>query len=240
MGAEKRISASSSACEATVTLPGIVTPALPGLHGFDTNGVLGDASCRAAKARGFSFCLRYVSRGDRQSASDLSEAEARTILNAGLALMPVQHVARDGWSPSKALGTVYGRNAAAHSLSIGFPPGMNVWLDLEGAKPSTSHRIVIDYCNAWFAEVASAGFAPGIYIGARAVLTSEEIFWRLQTTHFWRSGSKVPDIPHRGYQMIQKIIKGDKIGSIEIDRNLTVTDNFGQSVLWLSPKSAVA
>ena len=235
MGAENRISASSSACEATVTLPGIVTPAPPGLHGFDTNGVLGDASCRAAKARGFSFCLRYVSRGERPSASDLSEWEAGTILDAGLALMPIQHVARDGWSPSKALGTVYGRNAAAHTLSIGFPPGINVWLDLEGVKPATSHRVVIDYCNAWFAEVGSAGFSPGVYIGARAVLTSEEIFWRLQTTHFWRSGSKVPDIPHRGYQMIQKIIKGDKIGSIEIDRNLTVTDNFGQSVLWLSP-----
>ena len=159
MGAKKRISASTSSCEATVTLPGLVTPAPPGLHGFDTNGVLGAASCRAAKARGFSFCLRYVSRGERQSASDLSEAEARTILNAGLALMPVQHVAHDGWAPSKALGTVYGRNAAGHALSIGFPPGINVWLDLEGVKPSTSHRIVIDYCNAWFAEVASAGFS---------------------------------------------------------------------------------
>ena len=79
--------------------------------------------------------------------------------------MPVQHVARDGWAPSKELGTVYGRNAAALTLSIGFPPGINVWLDLEGVKPSTSHRVVIDYCNAWFAELASAGFAPGIYIG---------------------------------------------------------------------------
>jgi hypothetical protein len=69
--------------------------------------------------------------------------------------------------------------------------------------------------------------------------TAREIFWRLQTKHFWRSGSKVPDIPHRGYQLIQKIIRGDNVSGIEIDRNLTVNDNFGQSVLWLSQKAAI-
>ena len=54
-----------------------------------------------------------------------------------------------------------------------------------------------------------------------------------------RSGSKVPDIPHRGYQLIQKIIRGDNVGGIEIDRNLTVNDNFGQSVLWLYQNAAI-
>jgi len=153
--------------------------------------------------------------------------------------MPVQHVAREGWSPTKQLGTTFGKNAAAHVFHIGFPRGVNVWLDLEGIKPSTSHGVVIDYCNAWIAEVASAGFVPGVYVGAKAILSGEEIFWRLQTKHFWRSGSKVPDIPHRSYQLIQKIIRGDNVGGIDIDRNLTVNDNFGQSVLWLSQKAAI-
>jgi hypothetical protein len=112
---------------------------------------------------------------------------------------------------------------------------VNVWLDLEEVKNSTSHAAVIDYCNAWISEVESTGFVPGVYIGARAVLTGEEIFWRVRAKHFWRSGSRVPDVPHRGYQLIQKIIKNDKIDGVEIDRNLTVNDNFGQSVLWLAP-----
>ena len=215
-------------------LPGQVVPAPPGLHGIDTNTVLNESHCRAAKARGFSFCLRYVSRGEREQAKDLQKQEARTILKAGLALMPVQHVAGAGWSPTKSLGTTYGRNAAAHVRQIGFPPGVNVWLDLEGVKSSSSHASVIDYCNEWIAEVASAGFVPGVYIGARAILTGDEIFWRLQAKHFWKSGSRVPDIPHRGYQMIQKIIRNDKIDGVEIDRNLTVNDSFGQSVLWLT------
>ena len=72
------------------------------------------------KARGFSFCLRYVARGEREHANDLHEAEVRTILNAGLVLMPVQHVARAGWLPTKSLGTTYGRNAAAHVREMGF------------------------------------------------------------------------------------------------------------------------
>jgi hypothetical protein len=107
---------------------------------------------------------------------------------------------------------------------------------LEGVKTSSTHAAVIDYCNAWIAEVESAGFVPGVYIGARAILTGEEIFWRLRARNFWKSGSRVPDIPHRGYQLIQKIIRQDKIDGVDIDRNLTVNDNFGQSVLWLASK----
>jgi hypothetical protein len=139
-------------------LPGQVFAAPPGFHGIDTNTVLDDRHCRAARAHGFTFCLRYVSRGERQQANDLHEAEARTILNAGLALMPVQHVARAGWSPTKNLWSAYGRNAALHVREIGFPPGLNVWLDLEGVKSLSSHAAVIDYCNGWIAEVESAGF----------------------------------------------------------------------------------
>jgi Rv2525c-like, glycoside hydrolase-like domain len=223
-----------------VALPGSVVSAPAGLHGFDTSAVLDQAVCHVAKARGFSFCIRYVSRDERESLDDLSEVEARVILNAGLALMPVQHVAREGWSPTKASGTTYGKAAAVHVREIGFPPGVNVWLDLEGIKVSTSHEAIIGYCNAWITEVASGGFVPGVYVGAKAILTGEEIFWRIQSKHFWKSGSKVPNIPHRGYQLIQKIIKGDKIGRVAIDRNLTVDDNFGQSVLWLTYNSGIS
>jgi len=216
-----------------MTLAGIVTSAAPGLHGIDTNTVLDAADCRAITTRGFSFCIRYVSRSESLPSKDLSTAEASVVLDAGLALMPVQHVARSGWSPSRALGETYGKNAAAHVRSIGFPAGVNVWLDLEGVKRSATHASVIDYCNAWFAEVIDAGFVPGVYVGASAILTGDELFWRLRTRHYWKSGSKVPDIPHRGYQMIQKIIPNDKINGVAIDRNLTQNDLFGDAVQWL-------
>jgi len=134
-------------------LPGSVVAAPPGVHGFDANSVLNRRTCETAKARGFEFCIRYVSRQDVQPRGDLSEAEASIILDAGLALMPVQHVAPENWSPSPALGTRNGKNAAKHARQIGFPEGVNVWLDLEGTKASTPHETMIAYCNAWFAEV---------------------------------------------------------------------------------------
>jgi Domain of unknown function (DUF1906) len=215
-------------------LPGRVVAAPPGVHGFDANSVLNHRICEVAKARGFEFCIRYVSRQDVQAVGDLSDAEANVILDAGLALMIVQHVAPENWSPSQALGTRNGKNAAKHVRQIGFPDGVNVWLDLEGAKTSAPHETMIAYCNAWFAEVDGAGFVPGVYVGARAILTGNELFWRLTTKHYWKSGSRVPDIPHRGYQLIQTIIRNDKIDGVAIDRNLTKNDNFGGSVLWLS------
>ena len=218
-------------------LPGSVFAAPPGVHGFDVNSVLNRRTCEAAKARGFAFCIRYVSRQDVQPKEDLSEIEASIILDAGLALMPVQHVAPENWSPSQALGTRNGKNAAKHAQQIGFPEGVNVWLDLEGAKASTPHETMIAYCNAWFAEIEEAGFVPGVYVGARAILTGNELFWRLTTKHYWRSGSRVPDIPHRGYQLIQTIIRNDKIDGVAIDRNLTKNDSFGSAVLWLSTSS---
>src|SRR5258708_15097971 len=150
-------------------LPGRVVAAPPGVHGFDANSVLNRRICEVAKARGFEFCIRYVSRQDVQPVGDLSEAEANVILGAGLALMVVQHVAPENWSPSQALGTRNGKKAAKHARQIGFPEGVNVWLDLEGAKPSTPHEAIIAYCNAWFAEVEAAGFVPPAHLAASPI-----------------------------------------------------------------------
>jgi glycoside hydrolase-like protein len=215
-------------------LPGSVVSGPPGHHGIDCNTALTAANCAAMKAQGYSFCIRYVSRHATLASNDLSTAEANRILNAGLALMPVQHVALAGWAPSGALGTTNGQYAVTHVRNLGFPPGVNVWLDLEGVKSSVTHASVIDYCNAWFAEIKSANFIPGVYVGSGAILTGDEFFWRLQTKHYWKSGSTVPPIPQRGYQMIQKIIRNDKVGGVEIDRDLTQNDAFGDAVQWLA------
>ena len=64
-------------------LPGRVFAAPAGVHGFDANSVLDRRICEVAKARGFEFCIRYLSRNDVQPAGDLSEAEANVILMWG-------------------------------------------------------------------------------------------------------------------------------------------------------------
>jgi Domain of unknown function (DUF1906) len=186
-----------------MALDGIAAAAPPGVHGFDCADIVSADHATQFLAVGFGFCIRYLSRNDAQGPNDLSaeeEEEAAALLDAGLALMAVQHVAAPGWLPTQPLGTQNGRNAANNAESVGLPAGINIWLDLEGINHTANHADVIAYCNAWFDEVSGAGFVPGIYVGANCVLTGDELFWRLKTAHYWQSGSDVPAIPNRGYQ----------------------------------------
>jgi hypothetical protein len=205
-----------------------------GAHGFDADTVLTAKNCRDAKAVGFSFAIRYVGRDDTAGAGNLTPAETQTILAAGLGLMAVQHVATAGWSPSAVLGRSYGKAAAAHAAIAGLIPGANLWVDLEGIDRAAAAEDVIAYCNAWAGEAMSGGFVPGIYVGANAILSGAQLYWRLQLRHYWQSGSIVPDIPHRGYQMKQRIVNDDKPFGVEIDRNVAMNDSFGEGALMMA------
>ena len=211
-------------------LPGTVAPAPNLALGFDTDAPVTSEEAAARKAAGFVFCVRYLTRvRPEEDPSDLTAAEGERLLDAGLAVSAVQHVAREGWMPNAQLGSLYGANAAANARSVGLPGGMNIWLDLEGVAGGAASSDVAAYCNAWFAELADAGYLPGIYVGANCGLTGDELFFALSTKHYWKSGSTVPDVPHRGYQMIQSISK------ITGDRNVTQPDGEGGTVMWLQP-----
>jgi hypothetical protein len=217
-------------------LQGKIEKAGPGLQGFDAAASISADAARAFRQNGFRFCIRYLSRATPQAAGDLSHAEADAILAGGLALMAVQHVMHAGWVPTAARGADYGAAAATNAKQVGLPPGVVVWLDLEGVRKGVGSDDVIAYCNAWFDAVANAGYLPGLYVGANCGLDGDALYWRLKTGHYWRSGSDVPDLPHRGYQMVQRIDgSSDVVNGIAIDRDVTYTDAFGDTVAWLSP-----
>ena len=218
-----------------MALNGTVQGATAGACGFDADTQLTAGLARQFFALGYRFCVRYVSRGPEASA-DLSGDEASAILGAGLALMPVQHVRAPGWSPSASLGQQDGAAAAANAGAVGFPPGVNVWCDLEGLQPGASAQQVIDYCNSWYDAVNAAGYVPGIYVGADAILDGPTLRHKLKFAHYWKSLSHVPDIPGRGYQMIQS--NEHDANGIGIDENRTQTDLLGDTVLWLAPTPA--
>ncbi len=211
-------------------LNGKVQAATAGACGFDADTVLTAGSAQQLVALGYRFCVRYLSRGD-ESPDDLSSQEAAAILGAGLALMPVQHVRSPGWSPSGDLGQQDGAAAAANAVAVGFPPAVNVWCDVEGAASGTEAQAVIDYCQAWFDAVSGAGFLPGIYVGAQVVLTGQQLF-DLPFQHFWRSQSSVPDVPNRGYQLIQ-LFPSVTAAGIGIDVDVAQTDELGGQAQWL-------
>ncbi len=205
-------------------------------RGFDTDAPLTAETAAAFVARGFQFAMRYLARDAAESAApgDLSAAEATLILQAGLALMPVQHVAAAGWVPDAELGSQYGAHAAANARAVGFPDGVSVWLDLEGIRDGTAADEVVAYCNAWYDTVAGAGFLPGLYVGAGAVLDGTALYERLRFQRYWQSGSRVPDVAQRGYCMVQST-RSQALDGVTCDVDFILADNEGDTPCWLAP-----
>ncbi|MFY9719386.1 MAG: glycoside hydrolase domain-containing protein [Candidatus Cybelea sp.] len=211
-------------------LPGVIRRATPAAKGFDTAANLSPAAI-AALAKQFQFCVRYVP-WDTRSAGDLTSTEATNILQAGLALMPIYPYPGAGWQPDDASGLLGGKRAAAGAESLGFPKGVNLWMDLEGVAPGWPAASTIDHCNNWFDVVEAAGYVPGIYVGEPVNLTGEQLFSSLKFDHYWRSLSgATPDIPTRGYQMLQSA--AEPIAGISIDSNVAQRDSLGGNAQWL-------
>jgi len=202
--------------------------------GFDTDTVIDAAQVVAFAGLGYVFCLRYLSLQATTQKGDLSTAEAQTIITNGLGLMPVQHVPYPGWFPDATLGASYGANAVAQATVIGVPPQVNIWMDLEGVNISAASADVIAYCENWFDAVNSAGYLPGIYVGANCGLNATQL-GDLPFQHYWKSLSNVPPIPNRGYQMVQTA--SPAINGIDIDIDNASTDQLGGQVQWWSSAS---
>lgn len=217
-------------------LSGTVQKAPAGVRGFDANTPISAGAAAEFAAAGFRFCLRYVGRV-QMAAHDLSTQEAEDILNAGLALMPVQHVLNPGWHPTGDLGAEYGANAAKFAQEIGFPPGVNVWCDLESVASSTAAADVIAYCNQWHAAVSAAGYVPGLYVGYQPGLTGPQLYADLKFTAYWAAYNvDGVSVPHpRGWQLVQSEGHGTIAGiSTEAyDADTTRADASGGQVLWL-------
>jgi hypothetical protein len=205
-----------------------------GAQGFDTDTALTAETAQAFADAGFRFAVRYLSRQTPQAAHDLGTAEAQAILEAGLALMAVQHCAPSGWAPTEALGKQYGQAAVANAQQVGLPAGLCLWLDLEGAADGTAASDVIAYANAWFGAVAEAGFVPGVYVGAGCGLSAAELGSDLQCGLFWRSGSdSAPSVDGIGFCMVQTIDAGAAISGMAYDSDVVQADEQGKTPVWL-------
>jgi hypothetical protein len=222
----------------SASLPGVIQSAPAGLKGFDANTPISASVAAAFYAKGYRFCVRYVGR-TAMASYDLTSTEAKAILNAGLALMVVQHVLNPGWSPTESLGQQYGANAAKFTKQIGVPAGVNLWCDLECVANGTAASDVIAYCNSWAAQVSAAGYVPGLYVGYEPGLSSQQLYDDLQIDHYWGAynidGDDIPAV--RGLQLQQKVGTGGTIGGVSTesyDDDVTMTDGKGGSALWLT------
>ncbi len=174
-----------------------VTASFPAM-GFDADTQLTAAMAAALREAGMTFAVRYLSI-EAQSSGDLSTDEVGIILNAGLALMPVQHVRFANWMPSAALGTEDGKNAVANAMACDLPAGVTLWCDSEGQAGGASATIA--HVNAWAAVVKAAGYDPGLYVGAGTPLDGQQLY-ALDVDRYWKSFSQVSE-PTCGWSMIQ-------------------------------------
>lgn len=213
-----------------------------GTRGFDANRRIDAASARAAYAMGYRFAVRYIRR-DPVSTRDATAGELLTLLEAGLGVMVVQHVAaEDHWSPSAALGTQYGNTAVEECRRIGLPRGVSVWCDLEGVAPGTLAQSAIDYDNRWYDAVAGAGYAAGTYVGWHDGLTGDQLYFKLKCPRFWGGYNVNSDQAptRRGFQMRQYAAKAaDRFPLVAHDSDFDVdiihADALGGTPMLLLP-----
>lgn len=203
-------------------------------RGFDCNQHVTPAIARAAVAKGYQFCVRYIRRATAHD-YDLNKTEVADILGSGLGLMLVQHYSGEGWRPSAALGSQYGYVAALEAAGM-VPRGTMIWCDLEGVARGVPADVIVAYLKNWYNAVAAAGFVPGLYVGYGCGLTNEELYLRLPFTHYWRAynGDNAPTV--RGFQMLQHVAKAeDRIPGcdVEFDVNTIHVDHKGGTPIVL-------
>ena len=140
---------------------------------FSQSGTAAQAT--SLKASGIDFVVGYL--------GVVNPTRLGYVLSADLAFVPTTLAA-----------TVFdGDRSVSQCKALGLPAGMTVWLDLEGntiCKMSTPE--LIGKINGWASAIKTAGYEPGLYVGAPQPLTSEELY-KLAVVRYWHSLSREAD-----------------------------------------------
>jgi hypothetical protein len=217
-----------------------------GAKGFDTAQRLDARLCRAFKMHGYEFVMRYVWRTTPHP-FDLSLDEVSTILASGLELGVVQHFAGEGWIPTGPMGALYGAAAASACLSLGIPPEVHAFLDLEGIDPDVPADVVDQYARAWSYAMKAGGHEKrGLYVGDSCILGPRALY-ELPFDCYWRSYNLDDDrVPAaRGFAMRQRsateadVPPGCGMTTADFDVNIVSGDALGGFPSVVAPASEV-
>lgn len=194
----------------------VAAPSFVGAKGFDTVATIDASHARALAKEGMNFAIRYLGA--------LTSEEVDDLLAAGLAVMGVTY----GNQPD-------GHATVSGAIKAGLPSGVTLWRDIEG-RPSGTERELISSINAWARIVSASGYEPGIYVGASALLTSDELY-RLEVTRYWHSLSKVldrngalaePTCGWCAYQLFPSVT----VAGVFVDVNFIQEDYRGRLPTW--------
>jgi hypothetical protein len=137
----------------------------------DTVAVITPAFGQWLKTNGYVGVMRYV---DGLSATELSN-----ILASGLACGFVTYA--EEFNPAPRI---------AELKALGVPVGVHVFLDVEGCTLDATALIAA--INTWSKAMQAAGYLPGLYVGAGALLSSDELY-ALVSVLYWHGCSRLRD-----------------------------------------------
>ena len=180
--------------------------ARPSELGADTVQTLSDQAVSDLRMYGVSFVVRYL--------ASLSSGELARILNGNLALSLVTYAGSYDSGP-----------AIARLRTLGIPSGATVWLDLEDEHRDAA--TVTGIINTWAGAIKSAGYEPGLYVGAGQPLDADALYG-LAVVRYWHSVSIVPDVAVAGYCMTQKSPPNQRVGCVVVDIDIASPDKLGR------------
>jgi hypothetical protein len=151
-----------------------VMPCKVGARGFDSLQFSRSESATGPTTMllsGLSFFVGYL--------GICSPKTVTAAVEAGLGFMPV--TLADEYDTPEAV------------LALGLPPGVTVWLDLEGLSAFHADSKTLEAkINAWADAMTQAGYQPGLYVGSPQPFTSDELF-ALHTVRYWKGQGSTRD-----------------------------------------------
>jgi hypothetical protein len=213
---------------------------------LDTVQVMDAELAAAVYAVGVRTVFRYLDRVKDITTgrlhANLTPHELDVLLDAGLCVSPVQYYSTGYASQAKGkklsadYGAEMGQVACSNALALGVPQGVTLWRDLEDVPNATPDAIIAD-CKAWGRVVVNHGFEAGLYVGAglgsqeTGYLRGEQLWELPYYRSYWRAASVVPQLPKRGWCVIQgneqtmKLQCGDKVRELHVDFDMIALDH---------------
>lgn len=161
------------------------------------------------------------------------DADYEAALGAGLAVALFQGYYPPAWIQGPAGARNRANLAIQQANRVGYPAGALIWLDSE-AWGSVSAAACIEWINIWSRTIRDAGFVDGLYVGAGTPLTADQLYTDLITQHYWKSGSQVPMVATRGYQLVQTSLN-DVIAGVRVDVDIVQPDALNGEAVFVAP-----
>ena len=130
-----------------------------------------------------------------------------------------------------------GANAAFNARALGAPSSVTLWCDVEWSSASapTDPQPVLDYINAWAAQVVAGGYRAGLYVGPNVPVDGKSLYYDLpKITGYWKAASKTSWVAERGFQIIQGLSFTTAEG-LDIDPDMAAYDGRGDRCTVIAP-----